>query len=233
MAGLATKVKNAYQRGGITRVLRGGLGIVISNVFDIPQKIAIKNQVAVRSVGLLDPNDVHPDTEKELVASVRAHVRSGEDVVVVGGGYGVSTVWNARKVGDDGSVVAFEPGADAVETVRQTIEMNGVDHVADVEWAAVGPEVSVRGTTAGADAVPPEDVPDCDVLEMDCDGAEIDILDGLTIEPRLIIVETHGVFGTPEDAVREKLAARGYEVIERNVHDEDEGIVILTAQADA
>jgi hypothetical protein len=47
---------------------------------------------------------------------------------------------------------------------------------------------------------------------MDCEGAEVEILRELTIEPRVILVETHGVLGAPTDVVASLLEKRGYVV---------------------
>jgi len=39
--------------------------------------------------------------------------------------------------------------------------------------------------------IPSNQLPDCDVLEMDCEGADTSILSNLNIRPRVIIVEIH------------------------------------------
>ena len=43
------------------------------------------------------------------------------------------------------------------------------------------------------DLIPVTDLQDCDVLEMNFEGAAIEILRHLSIRPRLIIVEIHKV----------------------------------------
>jgi hypothetical protein len=60
--------------------------------------------------------------------------------------------------------------------------------------------------------VHPSELPSCDILELDCEGAEIGILRDMTIQPRVIAVETHGFLGAPTSAARELLEARGYHV---------------------
>jgi hypothetical protein len=114
--------------------------------------------------------------------------------------------------------------------LQETIEANAEGHIATAKRAAVGPEVKVRGTPDGSANIAPDELPDCDVLEMDCDGAEIEILEKMQIRPDLIIVETHGIYDTPESDVRDALGDIGYEVVDTTVESEKHGISILTAE---
>ena len=52
---------------------------------------------------------------------------------------------------------------------------------------------------------------------MDCEGAEVEILCEMTIEPRVILVETHGVLGAPTDLIASVLENRGYVVSDRGI----------------
>lgn len=83
--------------------------------------------------------------------------------------------------------------------------------------ALVGEKVMVHGTFDGSERVDPASLPDCDVLQLDCEGAEREILDGLKISPRNILVETHGFRGAPTDDVRDQLESRGYQVTDEGV----------------
>jgi hypothetical protein len=55
------------------------------------------------------------------------------------------------------------------------------------------------------------------VLQLDCEGAEVEILRELIVQPRVILVETHGLFGSPTDLVASLLEKRGYVVSDRGV----------------
>jgi hypothetical protein len=55
------------------------------------------------------------------------------------------------------------------------------------------------------------------VLELDCEGAEVEILRELTIQPRVILVETHGLYGAPTHLVASLLEKRGYIISDRGV----------------
>jgi hypothetical protein len=52
---------------------------------------------------------------------------------------------------------------------------------------------------------------------LDCEGAEVEVLRELTIQPRVILVETHGMYGAPTDLVASLLEKRGYIVSHRGV----------------
>ena len=77
------------------------------------------------------------------------------------------------------------------------------------------PSVSNETTDASAmmptvAVVAPEALPPCDVLELDCEGAEVEILSTMTIRPRVILTETHGLYGAPTPRVVELLGKIGY-----------------------
>lgn len=61
-----------------------------------------------------------------------------------------------------------------------------------VKAASVGPIYNPKRRVPGDSKIPPSELPDCDVLAIDCDGCELDVLDGIEITPRTIIVEHHG-----------------------------------------
>jgi hypothetical protein len=72
-------------------------------------------------------------------------------------------------------------------------------------------------------------LPDCDVLILDCEGAEIEIIDGMEQRPRTMIVESHGFLDSPESAVLNSLEAFDYYVDNKRVEYEQNGIYVLTA----
>lgn len=194
-----------------------------------PRKIAVFNGVPVRAVRLFDQSDVFPGYEEPLIEGIRTHVNEGDSVVVVGGGRGVSSVVAAVRAGRSGQVVTFEGSADLVERLRETTRLNGVDDRVSVRHAVVGSAVRLAGEPDGASAVAPAQLPSSTVLVLDCEGAEIEILEDYEGSPRLVIVETHGFLDAPESAVQNQLAERGYEVVHRGVEDRDKGVVVLTA----
>lgn len=183
----------------------------------LPRKIAVFNGVAVRQPRLLDRTDVRPDYEGALVDAIIDHVRDGDNVVVVGGGWGVTTVVAARQVGDGGRVTVYEGAGEQVGHVEETLRLNKVADRVRVEHAVVGHEVRLYGDRKGAGRIDPAELPECDVLVLDCEGAELDVLGALAGRPRVIMVETHPMYDAPAPAVWERLADAGYEVVEERL----------------
>jgi hypothetical protein len=153
-----------------------------------------------------------PLYESALVPLLRWHVWEDDRVVVVGGGYGVTVVTAARAVGRGGSVVCFEAVGERVRDIREALRLNRIAAPVTVHHAVVGHAVALYGDGANARLVSPAELPACDVLEIDCEGAETEILAGLRIRPRVIVVESHGMYGAPSAEVMRLLEAIGYRV---------------------
>lgn len=179
------------------------------------------------------PSAYPSDEEAALRESLSDVVNEGDTVVIVGGGYGISTVVAAKHVGQSGEVIVFEGSSDQVETVTETIELNQVTNRVEVNHAVVGDfsdfAADAYGESREAVEVDPADLPACDVLELDCEGTEREILCNMNQRPRAIIVETHGFLDVPEEEVRTNLEQINYKVIERLVEDESLGVSVLTA----
>jgi hypothetical protein len=153
-----------------------------------------------------------PDYEQALVKALRTHVRSGDKVVVVGVGLGVTAVVAALMASEAGHVDCFEGDLHGVESVRRVARLNGVLQRITPHYAVVGEAIGVYGNAVASSIVHPSELPVCDVLELDCEGAEIAILREMVVKPRVIAVETHGFLGAPTTAVRTLLESRGYTV---------------------
>lgn len=150
--------------------------------------------------------------EDTLVRCLRQYVNAGDHVVVIGGGLGITAVVSAIATGSNGTVACYEGARQRVGHIRKTLARNRVLDRVKVHHAIVGPEIAVSGSVDGAARLAPQDLPGCDVLEMDCEGAELEIIDSLRIRPRVVLVETHGMLGAPSATVRRKLAQLGYRV---------------------
>jgi len=190
------------------------------------------NGVAVPSVEPVDGRDHYPDHEQAPIRSLRRHVRRGDDVVVVGGGWGVTTVVAARMTHFEGSVTTFEPTSRMLETIERTVTTNRVEDLVTLRHAAIGRVSDSNEQYFGpvdSESRSPEALPACDVLELDCEGAELSILRELGVAPRLVIVECHPHLGAPEADVRTALDDRGYEVIASGTAGADGSLPVLTA----
>jgi hypothetical protein len=122
----------------------------------------------------------------------------------------VTCVVAASAAAETGSVNCFEGDLKGVDAVRRVAQLNGISERIIARHAVVGEAIGVYGDAVATTTVHPSELPTCDVLELDCEGAEIVILRDMTIQPRVIAVETHGFLGAPTATVRELLEKRGY-----------------------
>ncbi|KZX99929.1 MULTISPECIES: methyltransferase [unclassified Sulfitobacter] len=153
-----------------------------------------------------------PLYEDALVRAIKTNVRPGDHVTVIGGGYGVTLAFAAMAANPRGQVTCFEASASAIGFCRKTLRRNGVEEQVTFEHAIVSNSYNLYGKGHAETVVDPADLIDCDVLELDCEGAELNILRGLRIRPRAILVETHGVYGSSTAEVSDLLTQMGYSV---------------------
>ncbi|WP_287256472.1 FkbM family methyltransferase [Mesorhizobium sp.] len=158
-----------------------------------------------------------PEYEDALVTGLRRHALAGDRVVIVGGGWGVTAVIAALAIGESGSVVCFEGAEDNVEKVRWAASRSGVADRLNVMHAVVGASIQVYSEGVEGTLFEPEDLPECDLLQLDCEGAEIPILMRMKIRPRAVIVETHGFLGSSTNTVERLLVDLGYRIVTKTV----------------
>lgn len=158
-----------------------------------------------------------PNYEYALIRGIREVTEPGDDVIIVGGGVGPSTVAAAEQVGEAGSVLTFEGTTALIDRIRETSERNDVADRVTVQHAIVGPEINLDGNPGDADQMSPAKLPPCNVLVLDCEGAELSILNELQISPSYIVVESHGCYGSSSDAVASALGSLDYDVISCDV----------------
>jgi hypothetical protein len=152
------------------------------------------------------------DYEATLCHGLAQTVGAGDKVVIVGGGFGVTAIHAAQRVGPQGNVVVYEASDGRISDLTWAVEANNQQDRVSVKHALVGGGVKVYGEANGAEQVRPQGLPKCDVLELYCEGTEKEILSKMTIRPRNILVETHGFRGAPTYEVEGIMQDIGYEV---------------------
>lgn len=229
------KLTDKYHRDGLTSLLRSAPKYVASQSYMMvwsrfpKSRRAVWNEVVVppevapepRITDKLIPAPVRTDYPKSEGGEVEGHkhyTQVNDHVVIIGGGRGVTAVWASKAVGLNGSVIVYEGGLEQVDIVRQVAHLNGVANRIKVRHALVGPGLSVYGTYNGAERINPTDIPDCDVLELDCEGAEAEILPQLQVRPRVIILEIHARDYDDPWRWKQDLSQIGYEIVDRRTN---------------
>lgn len=213
-----------YHRDGVIPLIRSGLRLIrrvihietnpVWNGVEIPPHVASKHK-------LIDNNwltlTVRTDYAKSEAAEVKSHnefTQPGDTVIIVGGGHGVTTVHAARKSGHDGEVIVYEASDEHSDIIRKVVEMNSVETHVSVENALVGPDIGVYddGENKNRRVITPQELPECDVLEMDCEGAELEIVRNLNIAPRIIIMEVHPQLYDQAPEAVDEIISHGYDI---------------------
>jgi len=209
-------------------IFKRAISKILIKWYNLPtRKIAVYNGVAIRNSPLLNKIDVNPDHEAQLIAAIRRYVENGETAVIVGGGTGPSTVVTAHQVGQKGSVTTFEAVEKLIKIIRETVDLNKVDDRVTIHHAIVEKPIYLPGEQGRTPLLPASKLPQCNALIMDCEGAELPILQNIKIRPRIIIVETHKHFGASEEKVGKVLTDLNYQIVSKDLRSDD--IFVLTA----
>lgn len=222
------KGKKLYREHGFRRLIQTVAFQILGKCFNVPsRKIAVFNGVAVRGTSLSSERDIFPNHEAELITAIRNNVQNGEKALVIGAGSGASTVVVAHQVGNDGTVIAYEGNKNSFARSKDTIHLNKVDNRVVVEHAIIEKPVYLLGEIGQPPTILAKDLHDCDALIMDCEGAEIPILQNIKIRPRLIIVEAHPLLNSPKEDVIKLLKKLGYEIVSADAR--GESLDVITA----
>lgn len=175
------------------------------------------NGVSVKAARCFDStlpwrNPDHPHYESGLISGLNEQVYRDDSVVIIGGGWGVTTVKAGQKVGESGDITVYEGAASEINKITDTITKNNVSDRTDIVHAIVGQEISLRGEAEDAERISPRELPECDVLLLDCEGSEVEILEKLSVRPRVILVESHGMYDAPSDKIEELLEGLAYSI---------------------
>jgi FkbM family methyltransferase len=173
-----------------------------------------------------------------------AVLKPGSRAIDVGANIGYNTVYAARLVGPTGHIVAVEPAADNLSVLRENVTGNGLTNVT-VHAVAAGRaeevrDLYLRGDLSAVNSLYPDSMYaevtgtepvrvaplddlvafDPDFVKIDVEGAELDVLAGMTRMLRnramQLVVEWHPrlqeAAGYPPDALPRALLGHGFEL---------------------
>jgi hypothetical protein len=156
----------------------------------LPTKDRTLAGVTLDDAPLFDLTVERPLYKIGLILSIYDHVSDSDHVEIVGFGRGVSTTHILRA--GAGTVTGYEGAANMITKGKKTVARNydGTPSL-DVRHAVVGESIDVYGDQSNAQSVHPSELSDADVLVLDCEGAEISILENLGTNPQTILCESH------------------------------------------
>lgn len=138
--------------------------------------------------------------------------KNGDEVIIIGGGYGISAYYASQAVGKSGNVILYEASDSQVEILNKMLDDRGIGDICSITHGLVGKDFNVYGEDKNYQVISVGDLPNCDVLELDCEGAELKIIDDLEILPREIICEVHAQYIDNPENVVEKIRGLGYAI---------------------
>jgi precorrin-6B methylase 2 len=210
-----------YSQAGLISMLTEGIQYVFNQKVApyTPRTYQLCNGVIIRNhkIGeiLSSAYDTggfrRPTYEDGLKQAVADMISTGDDVVVLGAGAGVVTTYVSRFAGESGHVFAYEASIEMVRILEETIDRNQTAASVDISHAAVGEVHSTWGELGDPEEYSVNDIPSADIFVIDVEGAEKDIIKNLP-NCRGVIVETHGVLGSPTDEIKESLSKDGFEI---------------------
>jgi hypothetical protein len=154
---------------------------------------------------------IRPSYEAAICRQLRLWNLAGCDVCVLGAGWGVTSVVAANQTGTTGQIISYEASSKYVSRAKETAALNDCADQITVRHGRVGPAINVYGED-DAPIVQISDLPDADCYVIDIEGAELTVLDDLPHRPERLLVESHGLYGSPTDAVKNKTREMGYSI---------------------
>lgn len=156
--------------------------------------------------------------EGAIIDGLEKVAEEGDRVLIVGGGWGVSTVRASQSVGKDGEVITYEGSEKKVRDIERTLNLNETPSELVIRENTVSENYGVWGEETSRETVEPTHLPECDILVLDCEGAEEDIIKGLEQRPRAVIVEVHPEYGVRYEDISTYLVQEGYREVDHRFH---------------
>lgn len=192
---------------------------------NLPRKFGVFNGVVARDIRLFDRTDYFPDYKSGLVDAAADYVSDGDHTVEVGTGRGVLT---SHLIRAGSRVTTYEGSEEMIAIAKQTIRIEGSMDAVEFNHAIVGDDIDMYGIPGTPELVPPGEIPDCDAVLLDCEGAEYSIIRDLTVTPRVMIVEVHPEKGRSFSRLQGLLTEKGYVTVEtRPISPDDDRPVVI------
>lgn len=138
-------------------------------------------------------------SDKDELGILNSHdeIYKYDDVIVaVGVGSGISLIHNSLKKRRNFSFIGIDASLEQIKIAEENARLNGIDvlkYNLILGYAGIPTNVYRRNQNNIGNFID-INMLDIDILELDCEGSEIEILTGLTARPRHIIVEMHPMF---------------------------------------
>jgi hypothetical protein len=230
------KIKKALREGGVGLLVKRVCRHIYLNYLRkfMPVRWGEYGGVRAPTVRLfedvLDLKELNKSSyEPGMVSAFEEYAKPGETLTILGGGVGVTAVKAASKL-DPNKITIYEGSEEYYNRIKRTLEFHDFEDI-EVINAIVETGENLFGEEGASRQISAKDLSECDILEIDVEGNEIPILQSLEIKPRIILVESHGMFGSPTEEVKKTLESIGYEIAdireaEQNKSEQDLKVIV-------
>jgi hypothetical protein len=190
----------------------------------LPETYLSANGIAVPGGRFFDRTtdiDYKPVARRALTA----HLDAGDHVVEIATGHGIFGLVCHR---EGATVDTYEADAETLDRARELHQLVGADDSITHHHALVGAAGHGLGET-DAPALAVSDLPDRDVLLLDCEGAEKAILSESDHRADRVLVESHPNQGAPATALQSILEDSGYQVVQTPMREDTPEKAFLVA----
>lgn len=225
--GYLDKAIKVTRRDGLCTTITSGIPFLYNRHIapQLPRRSATYNGVEVKAARYFDGilpwrRCDRPKYESGIVAALEGNIREDDNVVIVGGGWGVTTV-KVAQLASDGTVTVYEGSTEHISHIEDTLSRNNLSGDISIRHSVVGIPTQLWGNKGKAGRTNPSELAECDVLELDCEGSEKQILRNMGIRPRCIIVETHGMYDSSTSEVQQILEELSYDIESVRIAEEE------------
>jgi len=191
-----------------------------------PKKYISYSGIAIKHGRLFDISDKRK-FKPEGVETVQEYIQPNDHVVEVATGHGVFSLICSV---NGATVKSYEHDPSQIEDAKRLHKLIGVDDTIEIIQGFVCEPEDCPPTVPDSDCVTPSELPESDVLLLDCEGAELQIIASVEPRPPLVIVETHPPQGTPSDDVEGLLLERGYDIQSKRSVNAEKDIIVAHDQ---
>lgn len=150
--------------------------------------------IFVRNI-ILGDSTIYKD-ELGILLSHDLIYRHDDIILAVGVGSGISLIHNCMKPRVNSAFIGIEGSQEQIDVSIENSRLNGIDPLKFelIEGYAGNPDHLYGEQNQHTSEIIDINKFNFDILELDCEGSEIEILHNLIVRPRHIIVEMHPVF---------------------------------------
>tara|TARA_B100000131_G_scaffold204636_1_gene196686 strand:+ start:502 stop:1035 length:534 start_codon:yes stop_codon:yes gene_type:complete len=145
---------------------------------------------------------------------IETYIKEGDTVIIIGTNVGMSTIKAAKKTKKSGKVFSYEAVKFKLDIAKDAAQINNVEKQIEFIHAIIEKNVYIpEDIDESVNVLPASKLPDCRVMTIDCEGAELEVLKNITIKPEIIYTEIHPHLGVNIEEIKTTLQNKNYDIV--------------------